>query len=128
MCGARAGWATFSLQTGELWFEVDAAGENAYAVVGEHTFVLDGPTLVRGLPPGSVRVFLSAEGRRSAIVEVEVPSQGGARSGPRCRAAEHASPGDSRIGRRIGRAIGHGARAIPCLRRSAAPRTLSCPE
>lgn len=67
---------TFSLQTGELWFEIDAAGENAYAVVGEHTVVLDGPTLVRGLPHGLVRVFLSAEGRRSAIVEVEVPSQG----------------------------------------------------
>lgn len=70
---------TFRVPGGELRFDVDADGAEAYAVLGEHCFRVAGPTVVRGIEPGTHRVFLAAEGRRSAEVEVVVadPARGG---------------------------------------------------
>ena len=71
---------TFQQHGGELLLEIDADGANCGATVGEHYVDLTKPTLLRGLQPGTHQVFVSGVGRRSAIVEIEVPGQGKGRA------------------------------------------------
>lgn len=65
---------------GQILFDIDAAGAQVGATIGEHHVTLAKPTLVRGLKPGTHKVFLSATGRRSAVIEVEVPGSRGQRA------------------------------------------------
>ena len=71
---------TFQQHGGELLLEIDADGANCGATVGEHYVDLTKPTLLRGLQPGMHQVSVSGVGRRSAIVEIEVPGQGKGRA------------------------------------------------
>jgi len=64
---------TFRQHDGQLLIDIDADGVNVGVTIGRHFFTVDQPTLLRGLPAGTHRVFLSATGRRSASVDVDVP-------------------------------------------------------
>lgn len=71
---------TFQQHAGEMLIEVDADGASVGVTVGEHHLALDGSTLLRGLKPGMHHVFVSGIGRRSAIVDIEVPAAGKGRA------------------------------------------------
>jgi len=61
---------------GEVLLDIDANGAKVGVTVGAHHISLTKPTLLRGLAPGKHKVFISAAGRRSATVDIEVASAG----------------------------------------------------
>ncbi|MFT7535955.1 MAG: hypothetical protein ACI85K_001908 [Hyphomicrobiaceae bacterium] len=65
---------TFQQHAGEMLLEVDADGASVGVTIGTTYLSLTGPTLLRGLKPGTHQVFVSGVGRQSAIVEIEVPA------------------------------------------------------
>ncbi len=75
----RGPW-TFQQHAGEILFDIDADGASVGVTVDEHFVKLDQATLLRGLAPGVHQVFISGVGRRSAIVDIEVPVAGKGRA------------------------------------------------
>ena len=73
---AGSGPWKFRMRRGEILIDIDADGVDV--TVGRHFIRVDGPTLLRGLEPGMHKMFVSGKGRRSAIVDVEVPKTGSA--------------------------------------------------
>lgn len=63
---------------GRLLVDVRTTADDATPAVtiGDRMLRLHGPTLVRGLAPGKHKVFCAADGHRSAIAEITVPSKG----------------------------------------------------
>jgi hypothetical protein len=61
---------------GELLLDIDADGAKVGVTIGEHFFIVEKPTLVRGLATGDCQLFGSAVGRQSVVVTVVVPEPG----------------------------------------------------
>jgi hypothetical protein len=70
---------TLRLPAGELDLDVrDERGEalNATVFAGDDCVEVKGPTRLRRLRPGAQRLFVAADGRMSAVVDVAVPERG----------------------------------------------------
>jgi hypothetical protein len=78
LVNGKGPWS-FQRHAGELALNIEAGGQLIGVTIGEHFVAVNEPTLIRGLAPGRHQAFVSAEGHRSAIVDIQIPDTGRAR-------------------------------------------------